>query len=169
MGAGGRALALLGYPALAIALPHKERPVNDLFNRQRESRGVVVVPTHQAIRRGLNALKNNEMIGVVADRDFTAKGEVFDFLGRKTLIPKGAAIFSARTGAPLLPVFLVREKDDTFTLIINDPIYPPQVSTKEMVDKEILLSIMEKYKSVLEDRIREYPTQWLMFREFWVN
>ncbi len=165
---GAVLLSMLGYPLVAIALPHKERPVNELFNKQRESKGVKVVQTNSAVRTSIEALRSNKCIAVLADRDFTANGEVLNFLGRETLIPKGAAIFSSKTGAPIIPVFLIRNEDNTFTFVAEEPIYPTKESEDE-VDREALLTIMKKYTTVIEKKIREYPTQWLMFRPFWVR
>ena len=163
---GGLIMGMMGYPTLAIALPHKERPVNDLFNKQRELRGVTVVPLSQAVHRCLSALRSNKAVAVLADRDFTNNGEIINFLGRDVLIPKGAAIFALKTGAVILPTFLVRGEDDSFILHFEPPIHPPLV-TNSQVDQATLVNLMKRYAVVIEEQIRKYPTQWLMFREFW--
>ncbi|MFA5088392.1 MAG: hypothetical protein WC552_05095, partial [Candidatus Omnitrophota bacterium] len=80
---GGGILSVLGYPLMAIALPHKEQPVNDLFNSQREVKGITVVPMNVSVRKSIETLKNNKLVALVADRDFTMSGEVMDFLGKK--------------------------------------------------------------------------------------
>lgn len=181
---GAVLLSMLGYPLVVIALPHKERPVNDLFNHQRETKGITIVPTHMAVRRCLETLKGNKLIALVADRDFGLNGEPMDFLGRKALIPPGPAMFSSATGAPIIPVFLIREEDNTFTplektfrdrgsltgftLTVGEPIYPPLKIEKQQ-EHEVLLFLMRKYVSVIEEKIRLYPAQWLMFRPFWIK
>lgn len=165
---GAVLLSVLGYHITAIALPHKERPVNDLFNHQRESQGITIIPTHTAIRKCLECLAENKIVALVGDRDFSNNGEVMDFLGSKAVIPKGAAILSEKTGAPIVPIFLIRNGEGVFTLTVSQPIYPPVVS-KGVVAQETLFFIMRQYLSVIEKKIREYPTQWLMFREFCVK
>ena len=165
---GAAALSLLGYPVVAVALPHKERPVNDLFDKQRERWGIAVIPTNGALRRCLEALKENKLVALVADRDFTQSGVEMDFLNKKALIPKGAAVFCAKTGAPILPTFFIRNADDSFIMEFGELIYPPVVQ-EEIVSEELLSSIMRKYTAVIEQKIRQYPTQWLMFREFWIK
>lgn len=165
---GAAILTMLGYPLVAIALPHKERPVNDLFNHQRQVKGMTVIPTHMAFRRCLEKLKENKLIALVADRDFSLNGEPMDFLGRKTLIPAGPAVFSLITGAPIIPTFLIRDQDGTFTLSVCEPLYPPSNVRKED-EKRALLGIIKQYISVIEEKIYLYPTQWLMFREFWIK
>jgi len=157
---GSVVLSLLGYPVYIIALPHKERPVNDLFNHQREVKGVTVVPPNYSVRRCIEALINNKVICIAGDRDFSANGEVLNFLGRKTLIPKGAALFSERTGAPIVPAFLIREEEGTFTLMFEEPIYPEEVIKQKGSEKENVLAIMKRYTIAIEDKIY----QWLIHR-----
>ena len=166
---GAVLLNMLGYSLMAVALPHKERPVNDLFNHQREVHGITVVATNSAIRKCMEQHKSNKIIAIVGDRDFTVKGgELMDFLGAKTLIPKGAAIFSQKTGAPILPTFLIREADNTFRLSILEPLFPPKEADDEegVSEEEAVRRIMRQYLAVIEDQIRRYPSQWLLFREF---
>ncbi len=176
---GGVILSLLGYPVVGIALPHKERQVNRLFNQQRELKGMTIVQTTDAMRVCLEAIRNNKLVGVLADRDFTASGEILDFLGRKAFIPKGPAIFSKKTGAPIIPVFFVRENDGTFTLTCEAPMYPVNDSfsrkqekvnnDKEEAERLNLIPTIKQYAAIIEQKIRQHPTQWLMFREFWVK
>jgi Kdo2-lipid IVA lauroyltransferase/acyltransferase len=81
---------------------------------------------------------------------------------------EGAALFSQKTGAAIIPIFLIREKDNTYHLSICDPIIPHE-NVGGLEDKELTARIMKQYVSVMEDKIREHPTQWLMFRKFWVD
>ncbi len=163
---GGLVMGMLGYPTLAITLSHKERPVNELFNKQRESRGVVSVPIRHAVHRCLSALKENKFVALLADRDFTSSGERVVFLGQEVLIPKGAALFAYKTGAVILPTFFLRTEDDTFSLEFEKPIYPPFFNSGQIEQKD-MAALVSQYALVIEKKIRAYPTQWLMFREFW--
>ena len=162
---GAAIVSIIGYPSMVIALPHKARPVNDLFNQQRQAHGITVVPTSVAIRKCVEGLREGKFVALIADRDFSMNGEVMDFLGKTAFIPKGPAAFSIKTGVPIVPVFLVRGEDDTFTLSFHEPFYPPRSGDKY----EMLLDVMKKYISITEDMIKKYPDQWLMFREFWVE
>jgi len=160
---GGVVISMLGYPVVALALPHKERPVNDLFNTQRETKGMSVVQTNEASKKCVELLKDNNFIGIIADRDFSTNGEIMDFLDKKAYIPKGPAVFSKKTGAPIIPTFCIRQPDNTFILTIEKPIYPSESNDQSMLD------ILEESKTIIEQRIRENPTQWLMFRRYWIK
>ncbi|MFA5260024.1 MAG: lysophospholipid acyltransferase family protein [Candidatus Omnitrophota bacterium] len=166
---GGVLLSLLGYPSVAIALPHKERPVNNLFNKQREARGMVIVPPQSATRRCLSILNQNKIIAVVADRSFGPNGIILDFLGKRSLFPKGPAIFSAKTGAPIVPVFLVRAGEGRFRIIAHKPIDPGVVNGSGRIDENVLKNLIKKYIRIIEQMILSYPDQWLMFRDYSVE
>ncbi len=167
---GGVAVALCGYPFWVVALSHKNKKVNDFFISQRQSKGIQVIPLGSAARQCYHLLKENKMVALVGDRDFTEKGIKVDFFGRKTFLPLGPAYLSLKTQASIITGFMLRNPDDTFTLTINKPI---EADMKEQIaarDKEeSMIKIIDTYKVVLEDYIRKYPDQWYMFRRFWIE
>lgn len=162
---GGVVIALLGYPFWAVALQHKDKKVNDFFNFQRESKGMKVIPVGHAVRQSLNLLKENKIVALAGDRDFTGKGVAMDFFGKPTFLPEGPAAFSLKTGASIVPGFMYRNKDDTFTLRLEKPIefVPSNNKNKDLID------LIKSYKVIIEDYIRKYPDQWYMFRKFWID
>ncbi len=169
---GGAVISLSGYPFWVVALSHKNRKVNDFFISQRQSKGIQVIPLGSAVRQCFNLLKENKMVALVGDRDFTEKGIKVDFFGRKTFLPLGPAYLSMKTQAAIITGFMLRNPDDTFTLTLNKPIEfnMEEQSAKNQQDKEeYLLTIIDTYKVVMEDYIRKYPEQWYMFRRFWVE
>ena len=70
---GGVVIAQLGYPFSAVALPHKNKKVNDFFDAQRKRKGVKVISIGKAIRSCISEIRNNHMVALVGDRDFTEK------------------------------------------------------------------------------------------------
>jgi Kdo2-lipid IVA lauroyltransferase/acyltransferase len=166
---GGVLLAKMGVPILAVALPHKQKLVNDLFNSHRQQSGVTVVTPNVAVRRCLEKLKANEAIALVADRDFGPHGLEMEFLGRRAILPKGPAVLALKTGAGIVPTFLIRNpQDGTFTMSFGKPVYPPFVDDQSVVGDDVLRGIISQYIKPVEDEIRRHPSQWLMFRKYWV-
>ncbi len=161
---GGVVLALLGYPFWAVALPHKNRKVNAFFDAQRNSKGVKVIATGKAVRSCISEIRNNHMVALVGDRDFTEKGIVIDFFGLPTYFPEGPAALSLLTGAPIVPGFMLRNADDSFTLRIEKAIEFNPTGDKA----KDLKSLVTLYKNIFEDYIRKYPQQWYLFRKFWI-
>ena len=155
---GGMALSLLGYPVLAIALDHKDHRVNKFFKNRRMTKGIEVVSLGKAGRVCFKALKHNKCVAIVGDRDFSDSGYVMDFCGKTKTIPRGPAMLSLKSGALIVPAFVIREKYNHLTLKLL-----PAIQTEGMNEKQI----MELCASIIESQIYAHPTQWLMFREFW--
>lgn len=165
---GGVVLAQVGYPMWVVALEHKYKAVNDFFNRQRESKGMKVIPFSKAARQCMSMLKMNELVALVGDRDFTKEGGLItDFFGKPVSLPKGPAAFALKTGAVIVPGFLIRNPDDTFTLHIENPIDPLEPGYGQDGEKA-LKELINRYKIIFEECIRRYPDQWYMFKKFWV-
>ncbi len=164
----GALLSILGMPVHAVVLTHQNRFVDGFFTRQRQRVGVKGIPVQRLSPRAffdacLSVLKHGEVLALVGDRDFFNHGLVLPLFGKSIKIPTGPASFSVKTGAPIVPGFMVREEDGSYRLVLEEPIYAPEgVSREEAVRRmsEACLDIMAKY-------IRRYPTQWYSFKEFW--
>lgn len=162
---GGVILSTLGYPVIAVALEHKNKLVNKLFNRQRKIKGVEVVAMGAALSRCVRGLKENRMVALLGDRDFSNHSIAVNLLGKPTPIPQGPSYLSIKTGAPLIPGFLVREEKNgyLFKFIFEEPI-TIQPSGDDAKD---IQEITSKYLGVIEKYVKAYPTQWYVFRRFW--
>jgi len=161
---GGAIMPLLGYRFNAVALDHQNKLVNDFFIGQRVRTGVKVIPIGSALRRCYEVLKKGEVVALLGDRDFSNRGITTEFFGRKALIPKGPAAFYVKSGASLVPGFLIRMPDDTFELRFERPISYRPTGYLETDEK----NVANLYVKVIEDYIRRYPSQWYMFRRFWL-
>jgi len=161
---GAVLLSKLGYPLTVIALAHNQRSVNDLFNRQRGLCGNKIAQLQNAFRECTETLKKNGLIGLVADRDFAGTGLPVGFLGHSVRLPVGPALFSLKFGAPIIPTFLTRETGGKYKLRFEDPIWPRE--RVESPSQEKLKESMLTYIHIFEEKIRQYPAQWLVFRDF---
>ncbi len=160
---GGVIVASLGYPLSVIALEHKDSRINDFFLQQRSLANVKVIPVGAQLKNCFRVLRKNNILGIVGDRNFSDHGIYMDFFGRKAVFPKGAAFFSLKTGASIVPTFTLRMKDDTFRQIFAPPI--PRGFGENTEDG--IATIMRRYISVIEKYIKEYPDQWYAFRKMW--
>ncbi|RKY31123.1 MAG: hypothetical protein DRP74_05500 [Candidatus Omnitrophota bacterium] len=164
---GGAVVALAGYPIWVVAMTHKYKKVNDFFVNQRKNKGINVIPMERAVKQCLTVLNENKLLGLIGDRDFTERGITEDFFGKPMLFPVGPAGFALKTGAAIVPTFIVRNPDDNFTLMIEKPIIvEPSISNKNGGDEK-LRKVISQYKIIFEEYIRKYPDQWYMFRKFW--
>ncbi len=163
---GGAVLSRLGYPSLGVALSHADPEVDDFFSRKRTANGLETVAPGQAFRRCLQRLKQNRLVSIVGDYDFSGRGETVTFLGKETSVPKGPAVLSLRTGAPIIPAFMIRDEQGRYVLTIGEPMFPPTEATSESrVEPGLIKIFVQRYIKTLETQIIRHPSQWLMFRK----
>jgi lauroyl/myristoyl acyltransferase len=158
---GGVVLALLGYPLWAVALPHKSKKVNDFFNAQRESKGMRIITFGKAARTCIKTLQENKIVALVGDKDYTKEaGIIVDFFGKPSYLPKGPAAFALKNNSPIVPVFVLRNPDDTFTLKIEKPVD---------CASQTMEGITSQCTKTIEQIVKKHPEQWYMFKKFWIQ
>ena len=155
---GGAMLSSFGYPVSAVVLPMKDRRTNALFQSRREQRGVKVIPIEHAAHGIYRALERKEFVALLGDRDYGPHHHEVTFFGAPACLPIGPAKLSVRTGAPILPGFMIRQPDDTFLLRLHPPLEASGLDAETMQDRVV---------RVLESEISQNPSQWFIFNEFW--
>jgi len=161
---GAAITSFLGYDIYALALPHKDKRINNFFNQQRQVFKVEVISTGIDVRRCIKVLNDKKMIAFLGDRDFTsAKGQVISMFGRQVVLPVGPAFFTLRTNSCILPCFFIRENKYFYRLIFEPALCPKH---SKSLDNE--RDIVDQYSKILEKYILEYPEQWYMFEKYWL-
>lgn len=160
---GGFVMGTLGYPIHAVVLTHRNIRINDFFKNQRAMGKMKSIEFGASLRGCYKALKNNELLALLGDRDFSNSGIPSEFCGKSAVMPKGAATLSYRTGAAIVPSFITRNDDDTFTFAFEKPILPDMQGDEESA----IRGIMKKYLPIIESYVKRYPGQWYVFRNFW--
>jgi lauroyl/myristoyl acyltransferase len=158
---GAVILATRGYKVNVVVLPQRDGRIDALFQRRREERGSRVVPLGRAARHVLEALKRREFVALLGDQDYTAQDNFATFFGAPARLPGGPARLCVRTGAPIVPGFVVRRPDDTFEAHIHPPIVPARGTVESDVQARICAAI--------EQEIAAAPSQWFIFRDFWLK
>lgn len=159
----GSVVSFLGYPVTAVALTHQNPKINDFFNRQRRLKNVRSIEIGASLKGAYKILKNNGFLGILGDRDFTRNGAPTKFFGRTVSLPKGPAAFSCRIGSAIVPVYLIRNADDTFTFFIEKPIVPGDYSSEE----DAMNDLTRRSAASIESYVRRYPSQWFAFKNIW--
>ncbi|MCF7908753.1 MAG: lysophospholipid acyltransferase family protein [Candidatus Omnitrophica bacterium] len=159
----GAVISLLGYPVSAVALPHKDKRINNFFDHRRNMVGMQVISTGSAVRGCFSALKTGRVLGLLGDKDFSGGGLKLEMFSRQAKLPRGAAFFALKTNTPIVPVFFVRVDKYFYHLIIDKPIF----LNKDTESDEV--TIINKYIAVLEKYLKQYPGQWYMFDRYWLD
>ncbi|HEX6110142.1 MAG TPA: lysophospholipid acyltransferase family protein, partial [Ktedonobacteraceae bacterium] len=129
-------------------------------------KGIGIIPMEGSARRILRALQQNQLVAIIVDRPVTEEqGTEVTFFGRKTYVPSGPAALAIKSGAAIVPCFLWYGHHNEFYGRAFTPIIPQESKGEERV-KEISRLTQRMYDTS-EVMIREWPTQWYMFRQFW--
>lgn len=162
---GAAGLSIMGGKKMTVSVAmHRYGRINELFIRERVGMGLKVVDMEtDAPRAMLRALRRNEVVGVMGDRDPTNQGIVIDFYGRPCRFPQGPARLSVATGAPLIPAFCLRRSNDSFSMVFLPPIPIPEEGTKE----EKVTKMTQTFADIIANTIRVHPEQWAVFYPFW--
>lgn len=163
----GVVTALLGFSVNAVVLSHENTKINRLFVNQRMSKGIKVISVGSGPSEYLNVLRQNKLIGLLGDRiTRDGSGVEVNFFNKPALVPKGPAVLSLRTGAPIVPAFMIRAPSDTFNLIFEEPIDPANLKENNSM---AVSAITNRVVSVMEKYIGENPSQWFLFYKVWTN
>jgi len=155
-------IAIQGFPANFLTGIQSNLRINDLINGYRSELGVGVIPADQSAREVMRALRRNEFVAMLPDQHSPA-GIAVDFFGRPAATARGAAVFSIRSGAPILPMMLRRERYDRHVVMAGEAIYPPGDGDLESKVRQMTMA----YTAFFENCIRKYPEQWLWTHRRW--
>jgi Kdo2-lipid IVA lauroyltransferase/acyltransferase len=156
-------LRLKGYPGVTVGRRIYFDKYDKYLNRLRKIQDVDVIYRDESPRRILKVLKENRIVGIVADQDVDSVEGVFvSFFGKDAYTPAGPAALAKVSGASLIPTFIVRV-DGRHKLVFEEPI--------ELVDtgdrQEDLIANTQKWSDVVESYIRQYPEQWVWMHRRW--
>jgi KDO2-lipid IV(A) lauroyltransferase len=166
---GGLGLADMGYTINMLTFREPDEKVNELREAVRQERGVNFIYVDRddssplAIIEAVNALRRNEVLAILGDRDGSSHTILIDFFGRPTNIPVGAAYLSLASGAPVIPVFVLLEEKGHYATIMEEPIF---FNGGHGEHDSAIRSGMEKLLAVFERYIRAYPDQWYNLYDF---
>jgi len=155
---GAGTLTTAGYPITAVVLEQQNAQASVLLNVMRMKRGMGVVSLGNAGKVIFRKLKEKQNIALLMDRDYSNKGEKFEFMGKMAFMPSGPARLAIKTGTPVVFGRMSRQPGDNFLLDMCPPIYPED-HTFESLQKEIC--------KTLEKIVLEHPEQWYIFYDFW--
>ena len=161
------ALVARHFPLSAITETFKDPRFNDLMQGQRQAKQVEIIPMERAPRQVLRDLHQNKAVAIVSDRPMSKEqGVEITFFGHKTYVPAGPAALALKAGAAILPGFVWYGRKQEFYVRAFPAIYPQPYQGAQERDREIARLTQYIY-SALEEMVREWPTQWFMFRAFW--
>jgi KDO2-lipid IV(A) lauroyltransferase len=112
---------------------------------------------------GVRAVRANEVVCLLADRDLTGDGIEVEFFGERTTLPGGPAMMTLRGGAPLCAAgCYFRDDGRHMTQIL-----PPISRARSGRIRTDLARVTQDLAHSFEDLIRAEPTHWHLLQPNW--
>ncbi len=160
----GQVVPALGHPMVSLVEPLDSPELLEFFTRHRAGLGARMLPVGKsALRELFLALRRNEVVGLVTDRDLTGTGPTIEFFGTPTQFPDGVAALAVRTGAPILIAIASRRPDGRFDALF-EPVPPVTLTGDPKADVLLLTQAIARR---LEYHIAIHPEQWTVFQKRW--
>jgi lauroyl/myristoyl acyltransferase len=160
----GAWLALQGYAVTVVAEPVEPPELFDWFVETRARLGMRVIPlSPSAGTEVLSAVRANEVVCLLADRDLTGDGIDVEFFGERTTLPGGPAMLTLRGGAPLCPAGCYFRSDGRH----ETQILPPISRQRSGRIRDDLTRVTQDLAHRFEDLIRAAPTHWHLLQPNW--
>jgi KDO2-lipid IV(A) lauroyltransferase len=105
------------------------------------------------LRPVYQALKNNEIVAIAFDGRDSTHWAVVDFLGRKAQFSTGPFELARRTGAVIIPTFIIRRDNDTQRIVFERPF---ELSKEKGIEKA-LLADTQNFTDIFSGYVAEYP------------
>lgn len=146
----------------AVVEPLDPPELFDWFADFRRSLGMHVIALGPEAGRGVvAALKRNEIVCLLSDRDIAGNGVAVDFFGERTRIPAGPATLALRTGAGLISVGVTWQGE------MHRAVVEPLEAERHGKFREDVTRVSQAIAHRHEELIRMAPTQWHVMNPNW--
>jgi lauroyl/myristoyl acyltransferase len=165
--AAGALLSRLDVPINVAGFDREMPEVRAMLDRASRARVRLIpltgsptdaIPLVAAMRRG-------EIVAMLGDRTYGSASARVPFLGAAARFPVGAYVLAATAGAPLVPVFSLREPGWRYRFFGFPPLRP-QMPPHDRRD-DYLRDCAARFARDLESVVRRDPLQWYNFFPFW--
>jgi Kdo2-lipid IVA lauroyltransferase/acyltransferase len=150
-------------PVFTIAKPQSNVLVDQIITRWRELFGLRIVAMGISVREILRTLQEGGIVALAADQSAPRESVAVNFFGRNVPTFQGPAIFSLKTGAPIILGCTVRQKNGNYTMRF---VHVPSDDLDGVSDENIL-ELTRRQVQLTEKIIRQCPEQWMWMHKRW--
>jgi KDO2-lipid IV(A) lauroyltransferase len=157
--------SLMGHPMGMVIRRLDNRLLDRFVNRIRCMHGNRVNHKDDFARGLLTAMRHGETVGILMDTNMTPPQGVFvEFFGRLACTASGLARVALKTGAAVVPGFLLWEPEEQkYVLHFGERLELPDTGNAEAD----IVELTQRCTAVIEAWVRRYPEQWLWIHRRW--
>ncbi len=159
-------LAIEGYPIAVIIKRPRNRYIGRLYERMTAKIGIKFIDgkmRREAAMNSLRQLRSGGIVYIVIDQNPPYPDIMVEFFGYEVPSYKGPVVLAMRTGAVILPAFIVYRDGWLHRLIIEPPFHLQVTEDKE---KDVAQNLARLIKTT-EKYIEQYPEQWWWWHRRW--
>jgi lauroyl/myristoyl acyltransferase len=159
-------LSIKSYQSIIPVEHLKDQRILDLMLKLRSSQGVHFIPLggSAALRSTIQALRNNQIVVIAADRAIQGEGIEKPFFGEPARLPIGPASLSQRTGAALVGAFGWYSSSKHLAGQFVPLSLQLTEEDRANTDK-LMCGMIER----MERFIKAHPEQWVVFSPIWTS
>jgi KDO2-lipid IV(A) lauroyltransferase len=157
--------SLMGYPMSMVIRRLDNRRLDAFVNGIRCLHGNQVLHKDDFGRGLLTAMREGRTVGILMDTNMTPpQGAFVDFFGHQACAATGLAHVARKTGAAVLPGFMLWEQSEKKYVLH----FGPEVEIPHTGDVAAdILEGTQRCTHAIEGWIRRYPDQWLWIHRRW--
>jgi KDO2-lipid IV(A) lauroyltransferase len=158
-------LSMMGHTMSVVIRPLDNQRLDEFVNANRCRYGNRMLPKNDFARGLLTAMRSGETVAILMDTNMTPpQGEFVEFFGHQACTATGLARIALKTGAAVLPGFMLWEKAERRYVLH----FGPELVLARTGDAHAdILAATQQCTSAIEDWIRRYPDQWLWIHRRW--
>lgn len=164
-GMGLMVLACRDYPVCMIYRPFSNKRLMNLLLKPLEN-----FPNVRLVPRGayptefyVKLLSENTILTTAVDQHAEEKAITIPFMGKPAQTACGWAVLAQKSGAKVLVGFCLRDKDDRYRFIVEDP---GEMTFSGDTQKDLYDNTL-KVNKIIEDYVYKYPEQWFWMHKRW--
>lgn len=153
---------LFGESVSGVARKQKNPFFNKMVEKMRSRYNSKLIYKQGALKGILTALKNKEMVGILADQAVSPEeGCLIEVIGRMAWSSRMPTVIANKTGAPLIPVFIHRDGEHHVLTFYPEHTF---ISTSNGNDINENTQALSRY---VENFVVAHPTQWYWIHRRW--
>ncbi|HEX4998883.1 MAG TPA: lysophospholipid acyltransferase family protein [Terriglobia bacterium] len=157
--------AIAGHPMKFVVRAIDNPMVDRLIQDYRGLGGNVPIVKRNASREIIRALRENRAVGILMDQNTSRDEGIFvDFFGVSAATTPSVATLALRTGAAVVPAFLIWDPHSGKHRLRFDPPVPT-VQTGDFAHD--VAENTRRFNAVVEEYVRQYPDHWLWIHRRW--
>jgi KDO2-lipid IV(A) lauroyltransferase len=160
-------IAKNGLPMIVIGRKGNNRLIEvNITTPFREKYGNSAASKDKAMLSMMKRLKAKGNVGLLIDQKAGASHSAkIDFFGKPAETTLSVASLKLKLDPLIVPVFVARDSDGLYELVIHEPI---EYVADEIEDQHEKLEAMTlKYNHAIEDIVKKYPSQWFWMHNRW--